>query len=584
MAAFSRARLLPFARLAALITLTASLPLVSATFSIARCCTVAVRGEFLNYWNGTHFYPWEVCNLNKEIDYGTTETFPSVTRSMSWAKQFCHGTQYSTLRQWLQPLVAYISPYIGLLLLCPVGGGYPDECTQLGPLRSFFHSLKTKTKDYISILGDPASAVFGAASEVYADTVGLYSISSLSVDRQLATWVAALAGALEFSARTDWCRDVQGDGDLAQPTPEPESPLQEDEITAAADKSTAKIRAAAGDDGQVTAADEARRAVAFCIVARTPFTSAVLIPVVLTLAVTAAAFYDAYAKKGDKDTGLALAYCLWYSWILVPAVAGNSFATALSPEVARRAFGRVMRFRGGVVVVPLAERHVNNRFWANWVRRQEGGGRDYVSFVEQLAGDGRFWFLFCAGKLAAWCCVAVACGGAARIAWTTPTVGLGCRSFNFILYGLLAFVNGLLHVLCSWLSVRGRLEGKTDGPRQRIRGLGDIAGMLAKLTFADGVRAAYWFLVLVNSAVMVLGTLFHLVGVFRTCRCDRLLWDGDAMIELNSKTELAVVNANKYWLSTSYFVFSIMTLVCFVAVVFRQMITRRMDEWLEENE
>ena len=83
------------------------------------------------------------------------------------------------------------------------------------------------------------------------------------------------------------------------------------------------------------------------------------------LAVTAATFYDAYSKKGDKDTGLALAYCVWYSWILVPAVAGNSFATALSPEVARCAFSNAMHLRDEkekAVVVALRDRHVNNRF------------------------------------------------------------------------------------------------------------------------------------------------------------------------------------------------------------------------------
>ena len=82
---------------------------------------------------------------------------------------------------------------------------------------------------------------------------------------------------------------------------------------------------------------------------------------------------------------------------------------------------------------------------------------------------------------------------------------------------------------------------------------------------------------------MVLGTLFHLVGVFRTCWCDRLTWNDDTMIELNRKTALAVENANSYWISTAYVVFSVMTLVCLVAVVFRQIISRRMNEWMERE-
>ena len=139
------------------------------------------------------------------------------------------------------------------------------------------------------------------------------------------------------------------------------------------------------------------------------------------LAVTAATFYDAYSKKGDKDTGLALAYCVWYSWILVPAVAGNSFATALSPEVARCAFSNAMHLRDEkekAVVVALRDRHVNNRFWGNWLQGQEGDGeheKTFDAFVDKVGKDVQFWVLFSAGQFVGWCCVAVATGAATTI-------------------------------------------------------------------------------------------------------------------------------------------------------------------------
>jgi hypothetical protein len=545
----------PFAKLAAYLGLITSLPFASATFSIARCCTLAVRtGEYKKYIESDGLLPWDVCNLNKEIDYAADNTFPSVMRTMSWVKQYCRGTQYSNTRQWLQPLATYISPYIGLLLLCPVGEEDPHESVQGNALGEIFLALRTALKEYISILGDPASAVFGAASEVYADTVALYSITSLPADRQRAIWVAALAGSLKFSSETGWRRGVvEGSkptksvstGQKATTTPSPPNP------------------------------EETTRAIIFCMAARTSFASAIFIPVVLTLALNAAAFYDAYAKKGDKDTSLALAYCVWYSWILVPAVAGNCFATVLSPDVARRAFGKVMDFgKGQRVAVALRDRHVNNQFWANWVQQQEGDGKDFVEFAEQLGADVWFWARFCGWKLMGWCCIAIACGAAAAIAWMTPTVGLGCRSFNFILYGLMALGNGFLHIVYSWLTVRGRFQ-REIGERPIL------CGLVPTLTIRVVVRWVYWSLVVANSLVMVLGTVFHLVGVFRNCWCDRLTWNDDTLIELNSKTAEAVANANSYWISTAYVVFSIMTLVCISAVVFRQIICRRMDEWMD---
>jgi hypothetical protein len=570
---------------AVLFTLIASLPLATATFTIARCCTLAVRTEFHKYYD--EHYPWEVCNFNKEIDYATNETFPSIMKPMSWAKQFCRGTQYSDTKQWLQPLAAYISPYIGLLLLCPVGKEERSGTTGQRPLERFVRALWSRAREYIGILGDPASVVFGAASEVYADTVALSSISSLSAERQRATWVAALAGALEFSSQTDWRRDHAVE-QLQPATSEWKPQLEMKSTAAAAGREVESIDPAnvntpsplPGTDSDYYD-EETTRAIALCIAARPSFVTAILIPVVLMLAVTAATFYDAYAKRGDKDTGLALAYCVWYSWIIVPAVAGNCFATVLSPDVARRAFRKVMDFgKGERAIVALRDRHVNNQFWGSWVEARDGGAKGFAEFAEGLRGDVWFWVRFCGGQVMGWCCVAVACGAAGAIAWTTPTVGLGCRSFNFLLYGILAFVNGLLHVLCSWLSVRDKSkradeQGRPGGPGSRLS---------AKLTLADGVRAVYWFLVFANSMVMVVGTLLHLVGVFRTCWCDRLTWNDDTMIELNSKTPEAVQNANRYWISTSYVVFSIMTLACLPAVILRQVIARRMDEWIEAEE
>ncbi|KAK4209127.1 hypothetical protein QBC37DRAFT_451196 [Rhypophila decipiens] len=536
---------LQLAKVTAVFSFLTSLPIASATYTIARCCTLAVRTEYQKYYDDK--FPWVVCNFNIDINYSTKETFVSITKPLWWVKEFCPGMQLSDTSQWLQPLATYISPYIGLLLLCPMGETEQDEKTKKKPWASLFRAVVATLKELVSILGDPASAISGAASEIYADTVALWGISSLPAEKQRPRWVAALAGALKFSSKTDWRR--------RQSANESE-PFLKDTTSNNELPSEAITQPYVDPSGEETA-----RAISICISARASFTSTILIPVVLMLAVTAATFYDAYANKGDKDTGLALAYCIWYSWILVPAVAGNCFATVLSPDLARRAFHKVLYFdRGEKVIVALRDRHVNNQFWGNWLRRQdqEHHHLGFKEFRQELGRDFWFWVRLLAWNMLGWCVVAVAGAAGAAVAWTTPTVGLGCRSFNVILYGILAFVNAGLQVLYSWLTVRN--SDKLEGKREKQ------VGMVSKLTAVGVVQAVYWFLVCVNAlVVVVLGTIFHLVG-------------------LNGKTAEAYQSAQKYWISTAYVVFSIMTLICLLGVVFRQVISRRMDEWTAREE
>lgn len=94
------------------------------------------------------------------------------------------------------------------------------------------------------------------------------------------------------------------------------------------------------------------------------------------------------------------------------------------------------------------------------------------------------------------------------------------------------------------------------------------------------VRVVYCTLVLVNSLVMLLGTLFHLVGVFRTCWCEQLTWDESTLIELNAKTAQAVENS-RHWLSTAYVAFGCVWLACLMAILLRGYIVRKLQEWVD---
>jgi hypothetical protein len=562
---------------------------VNATFSIARCCTLAVREEFHTYID--KLYPWQVCNFNTEIDYGNNETFPSIVRNMVWAKEHCSGTQLSSLKQWLIPLSTYISPYIGILLLCPIGD-IPDQnffkWKGWDTVNRVLNGVRKPLQEYMSILGDPVSATFGALHEVWSDAKTLRRLTpenseKLSWLHQRALWITALAGDIRFSAQTSWvleatpALDASGgpllrdhsfknsgdgkgtDGKITRQEVDI-TPIKEEEPSSASEPPHVNYAS--------TEANNINRAIEIVIIARKGFVSGILIPVLLMLAVTAATFYDAYSKRGDKDTGLALAYCVWYSWILVLGVAGNCYASSLNPQVAKRAFDKVLKFSEEPVGTALRHRYVNSYMWQAWAEPPKDHW-DYRSVIEGLQSDWRFWLRFCTGQFLGFCCIAFSSACATAIAWTTPTVGLGCRSFNFVLYVVFSFVIAYMHVLCSWLSVRSKAQQRSpDMPKNR--------NILLPV-----VRCIYWFLVFANFLVIVLGTLFHLVGVFRTCWCERLTWTDSTLIELNSKTPQAVDNARRYWLSTAYIAFGVVWLACLTAIAFRRFIVQKMEDWVE---
>ncbi|CZR66808.1 uncharacterized protein PAC_16709 [Phialocephala subalpina] len=545
--AFSKDDFLIFVRVTIATFLASSVPLANASFSIARCCTLAARQDFQTYI--ADFWPWEVCNFNEAIDFSSNVTYPSIMRSMSWAKQYCNGTQYSSLNQWLQPLCAYISPYIGILLICPVGDVIEHHFAVFGSSKGLswieivLNGVRDPLQEYMSILGDPASTTFGAFNEIWSDVQTMRRLhmknpEDISWLHRRALWIAALAGVIRFTEQTSWHRDVleavDRPGELAS-----ENKVDVIRVVGKTDVSEGQKDDIAPFDTEIKtnisqfqhastskATDEVDKAIDMIIAARASFTGGVLIPVVLMLAVTAATFYGAYGSIGDKDTALALAYCVWYSWLLVVGVGGNCFASTLNTDLAKRAFGKVLNLGNHPVSVPLRDRYVNNQLWDSWADASTNDG-SFGSNARSLKGDWRVWMWFCLGQFSGFCSVAFASACAAAIAWTTPTVGLGCRSFNFILYAVLSFAISYLHVLCSWLSIRARIHAGRN---------------IALLV----LRPVYWTLVFVNALTVVLGTLLHLVGVFRTCWCERLTWSDSALIELNSKTAQAVDNARSY--------------------------------------
>jgi hypothetical protein len=69
-----------------------------------------------------------------------------------------------------------------------------------------------------------------------------------------------------------------------------------------------------------------------------------------------------------------------------------------------------------------------------------------------------------------------------------------------------------------------------------------------------------------NTFVLVFGTLFHLIGLYRSCVCAVLGVGGDFMLQISAITALDVANAKKFWLPVGYMDFGFVWIVCCVAV------------------
>lgn len=586
-------------------------------FDIVRCCVKAARDENIYRRSDIDSKPWNVCHFGGSVQYpeGAKSFWPSIPKTRAWCKAECSGYQISETSQWLQPLASWIAPYIAVMLLVPIGEGSEKEDLEedrnherdqngedqvarrasdtkpttlfgrkvpaIKVVKAVWKFSKTVLGEYILILGDPASALWGAFSEVMADcrVAGRLNHEARSWLHKSSIFITILAGDTKFNSdrllkgfKDNLSQEVDVDigpngwKELAKQVATPVAP--QGKTSAIDPDDDAILRSKNGlqtttivKSGQNILANELRQAIDTVVKGRIAFSKGIFLPVMLTIAVAASVFFDGYGKLGDKDTAHALAYGVWYSWFITLCVAANCFATSTNVGLARKAFGNSLRLSHRRV--SLSQRYVNQFEWNRWLWTIEHANDEEVHTASEPVQNAAFWLRFLVGQLSGWACVGFACACAAVISWTTPTVGLGCRSFNFVLYGVGTFYTAVAHVYCEQLRCK----------RSKSR-----LGLLEKV-----LLYAYWVIVIFNAAVMVIGTILHLSGVFRSCWCSRIFANDNTMIEFQRNTELAHKNAKSYWLVTGYVAFSFVWIVCSFCVAARKYIVWKIEQALGDN-
>ena len=652
---------------------------VVSAFDSQICCLKSAR---YNWTSG--ILPWDSCALGPNYVQGTygLGEVPQVNATLGFCKENCPGVQISTVNEWLGLLTSWVLPAIALLLTCSTGSTsrvrHPNSITG-GVLRSVPYQLR----DFMAILGDPASAIRGAFSEVALNMSVVHNIyRAVGIDR-VAKALAMVAGQTEFTE----CVDVgltdlilresllavidsfkgldpenvlveiaEGEGPLLKPGSHRYEVIKEmrlalikgeednlqkclqalqdsldlneqhspgdrvqrklhDAIGKVLERRFAKTAsekgnfgigdAKAGDPGTGyvgnqgdtkeslfkprDCARDLKNGIRVTLKSRVDFMKGIVLPVILGLVATAGSFYNAYTQLGDNDTAHNLAYGVWYSWAIIIAVVSNCYVATANPGVAKLALQ--CDFLSDVTV-PLRGRSENTQKWMKWLKdigcgeggdpgpaSPEKGGFLYKSwpslkrlFKPTLSpGKGSFrskaWsslkLLF--EQTLAWVCIAMPCACAASISYTTPTVGLGCRSFTFLLYGICTLV-------LSWLSAYRSQVDKTDD----IRSQQQVC-----------LRMLYIFGVCVNVFIISAGTTFDLIGLYRTCRCEVLFASNDFLLQMSSNTALDVANAKKFWLPVGYIDFGFIWIVCVIAVTCRTYIAYNtnllLNKWEKED-
>jgi hypothetical protein len=542
--------------MAGVLLILAMLDSADAHADFSRCCVMAARNNFSIYAT----LPWETCAVGTNVSGLWNPINPSVTATLGWCEEMCSGYAPSTTSEWLHPITNWFIPYIGLLLLCPPG----EHVTMIRRITINRINLWIR---YFEFLGDPASAIWGAFSELAEDwSLSRLALHNTGLRRELLV-TAVFAGQTKFNEEIKKGMTLAlgkklGIDDFENPA-SPEKHVSQDDLSTSGSKSMdvteiekvpsttltptcANFRQALDkeedDYGKGMSSPWLRDSLRILLGPRVDFVDTIFIPVILTLVVTASVFYDAYQNLGDNDTAHSLAYGLLYSWLIILSVASNCYTSTLTPELLKDTIGKDFPALSAITV-RLGDRYTNSLLWRRWMAD--------VAIIEQVQGKNRFVLKFLAGQLFGWACVAIAASCAAFISYTTPTVGIGCRSFNHFLYAFGSLVVCLIPVIKYSNEVRGRKK------YQKL------------LTFI------YRFLLICNLIVLLVGTALHLFGVFRRCWCMNLFVAKSKLVELNGNTAEAVKNANLYWLPMGYIAFIFAWIVCATAIFGREYINFR---------
>ncbi|KAG0639021.1 hypothetical protein HOY80DRAFT_965332 [Tuber brumale] len=552
---------------------------ILAAVDFQKCCTFVPVSEELKPRQ------WGACHSS----YNSSETDPSkkwapeIVTTYAWCHEVCEANgdfQASDTSRWLSPLTAWIIPAAALLLLLPIS-------EHLKSNEQYFRRTKREklwgkyvanwwfpVVEYIQILGDPASAFNGSLAQMIADwSLCLSMHKPLNGERERdLILIVILAEQADF-----WCAPMRNAIEMMA--------------------------------GSSRAREYTRTAGRVIWSARKKFNTSVVLPIALYIGVAAAVFYDAYQKLGDNSTAHSLAYGVWYSWILLLSVFANCFASHSNLDAVRSGMEIILRgvienhtvdelskigwdnqaaqtldqsyntatrsllpypaphppmllnprdlFSGNLECngVPLHKRYRNTRNWVRWLHKN---GVDVARPTEGIWSYHIFWpdwysshhpnAMYLITQLLSWVFILFSCSCAAVLSYTTPKVGLGCRSINHVIYASMSLLNAVTRV------IKDTLEESEYVRTYQV------------------VTVIYHILAWVNAIVVLIGgSLLQITGVFKNCWCMSGIvgQNANSTIILSPNTQAHQYWAKTLWLRVAYLAYGEVAGFCVVALFIR---------------
>jgi hypothetical protein len=653
------------------------------SLSFKSCCVYRAR----EHWTTLNMLPWEACAADSSPD----KPNPSVNVPRSWCQTNCTRFTPSTFSQWSDLLTTFVAPALGLLILCPIGSpesfddeevydgdNEEDDQTPLQGVREAHesgrdeHMAKTASvtalpsnrrdgddfhlqhhhmskraakkkvdwnqvaysaREYVSLLGDPASAIAGSFHQLLWDLQlvrALSAVKEYSPVREVhedALRLALLGGqTMVYGSDPTTTSKARAPVDgyelstlLAPESPEPEDQslggLMSEAPTPAPSRHGSRDRTSfyqnPTDDGstiellairtlgslsegmpggplpQQGSKSKIRSKLDYTIrlllTAKVDFTNGVVVPMILTYGGCAAGFYGAYKAIGDRDKAFSLSFGVSYAWLLVLSVVSNCCAITVNSSLLETSLALLLRPPQSQS--PGGSRPGSPFSCAPYTVR-------VVPFRKRIKSTA--WWSHWIDHVMAENDAQTSKGGFVLPAFLSHAkshrfqLTAGSYAGRFILMQLLGWLCVMVFVACGIL-IAYRTPTVGFGCRS-VTLLLYVAGSfvnallhwLRVISDQRGSRltpvlnSGYRMLTLLNAVFLVGGTTAQVSGLFQSCRCSALFQGRDALVELNILTQQDVSAAKEYWLPVGYIAFVIALLVSSGTVVVREFIMLRM--------
>ncbi|KAI5780966.1 hypothetical protein EDC01DRAFT_667859 [Geopyxis carbonaria] len=620
--------------------------------------------------------PFDVCGVATKNSSVIPETYyPSINATRSWCWRNCAGYSEADQLQLVAAITTWMAPAVAYLLLCSTqetsisirralqppenwytditdgGGLWVRIVKKISNHRGSLWGIGKQPLflwiwSYISILGDPGSAIAGAFMEVAMNFHMAKQLSTKSEDSSKNSLLAMviLIGQLEL------IKPKTSTGSEAVPTststPAPGTTQKSSEKNTGSEEAPTPTSTPASDITQMTAENNTgskaapiatskevstieisesmkskskresesikrKQGIKLVLLAKKEFTISVAFPCVLAVAVAAGTYTQAYQKKGEAKTSLDLSYSVCYTWLLLLAVCSNCHISTLNSEALGEVFvkyGIWIDDHRGRNTVALRRKYQNATKWMEVLKLNRSGDIVEKTPPDQGSGDVEknppdqgsgdveknppdqgigdveknppdpAWLdlKFVGGQLFGCGCIFFYTACAVAISYTTPTVGIGCRSINFIIYAIMNFVLSCIQIIRWELELRlehaVRLEhaARLKQPEQATLSIPKKSTKWKKLAY-NTLMFVYFFLVALNFFVLIVGTALHFSGQLDRCSCMGIFTGKNGSVEFAVYTKEAVENALQYWLLVGHLSHSTSWALLAMMLVFRRL-------------